>query len=85
MTGPYGFPISLWVFAWLVIYQWIPCKANLSKSGLSDGLFHVCHRFEMVKHIMWDFRFAKSCWKYIQDQCYILLQYYIGYNPVEYD
>jgi hypothetical protein len=42
---------KLLVFAWLVIYQGIPFMARLAKSGLSDGIFTICHRPEMVNHI----------------------------------
>jgi hypothetical protein len=45
---------KLCMFAWLVIYQRLPSKVLLVKSGLCDGLCPICNRFEIVKHMLWD-------------------------------
>lgn len=65
---------KLRVFAWLAIYQRLPAKARLAKSRQMDGLYLVCGRLETVKNILWDWKCARSCWKYVQNQHRVLFQ-----------
>ena len=54
------------MFAWLVIYQGMPMKAHLAKSGLSDDCCIVCQKVENVKNILWECSFVRSHWDKVQ-------------------
>jgi hypothetical protein len=76
LHGVWSIQVSykLWVFAWLVIYQGLPSKARLAKSGLFDGLCPSCLKSESVKHILWECSFVRSCWAQVQSQLENILQ-----------
>eukprot|EP01018_Ginkgo_biloba_P019933 Gb_40350 [translate_table: standard] len=73
---------KLRVFAWMVIYQGLPTKARLAKSGFSDGQCMFCNKPEMVKHVLWERQVAKSCWGYIQAYCADLLHVRVYWQAV---
>jgi hypothetical protein len=73
---------KLCVFAWLVIYQGLPLKAYLAKSGLTDGLWPCCSCLETLKRILWECNFARSHWWLVQHQHSVLLQGHLHWHVV---
>lgn len=45
---------KLRVFAWLVIYQGLPTKSCLAKSGFMDDQCLVCGKTKSLKHALWE-------------------------------
>jgi hypothetical protein len=67
-------PYELCVFAWPMVCQGLPYKAHLVKIGLSDGRFPSCLKGETMKHLLWDFPFARSSCKHVQSEQEGILQ-----------
>lgn len=76
---------KLHVFAQQVIYQGLPSKAQLAKSGLSDGLCLSCLKEETVKHILWECFFMRYCWAHVQLQLASILQRHLQWRALSED